>query len=71
MAGIIEFIKGGVRFDYGDQFTKVESYDTDLIALVEDHGGDFPVRVVDVEEPSEVACWCHGDIAAAVLHAIS
>lgn len=67
---IIEFINSDVRFDYGDQFTKVESYDTDLIALVDDHGGDFPVRVIDAEEPSEATCWSHGDIAAAVLHAI-
>lgn len=68
---IIEFINSDVRFDYGDQFTKVESYDTDLIALVEDHGGDFHVRVIDAEEPSEETCWSQGDIAAAVLHAIS
>ena len=68
---IIEFINSDVRFDYGDQLTKVESYDTDRIALVEDHGGDFPVRVIDTEEPSETTCWSHGDIAAAVLHAIS
>lgn len=67
---IIEFITYSVRFDYGDQFTKVESYDTDHIALVEDHGGDFPVRVIDAEAPSEATCWSHGDIAAAVLHAI-
>lgn len=68
---IIELINSGVRFDYGDQFTKVESYDTDLIALVEDHGGDFPVRVIGTEGPSEETCWSHGDIAAAVLRAIS
>lgn len=68
---IIEFINSDVRFDYGDQLTKVESYDTDLIALVEDHGGDFPVRVIDTEGPSEATCWSHGDVAAAVLHAIS
>jgi hypothetical protein len=68
---IVEFINSDARFDYGDQFTKVESYDTDFIALVEDHDGDFPVRVIGVEEPSESSCWSHGDIAAAVLHAIS
>lgn len=68
---IIEFIADGVHFDCGDQFTKVESYDTDLIALVEDSSGDFPVQVVDVDEPSESSCWSHGDVAAAVLHAIS
>lgn len=68
---IIEFINSDVRFDYGDQLTKVESYDTDLIALVGDHGGDFPVRVIDTEGPSEETCWSHGDVAAAVLHAIS
>ena len=67
---IIEFINSDVRFDYGAQLTKVESYDTDRIALVEDHGGDFPVRVIDAEAPSEATCWSHGDIAAAVLHAI-
>lgn len=67
---IIEFINSDVRFDYGTQLTKVESYDTDHIALVEDHGGDFPVRVIDAEAPSEATCWSHGDIAAAVLHAI-
>lgn len=68
---IVEFINSDVRFDYGDQLTKVESYDTDHIALVEGHGGDFPVRVIDAEATSEVTCWSHGDIAAAVLHAIS
>lgn len=68
---IIEFINSDVRFDYGDQLTKVESYDTDLIALVGDHGGDFPVRVIDTEGPSEETCWSHGDVAAAVLHTIS
>lgn len=67
---IIEFINSDVRFDYGAQLTKVEPYDTDHIALVEDHGGDFPVRVIDAEAPSETTCWSHGDIAAAVLHAI-
>lgn len=69
-SAIIEFINSDVRFDYGDQFTKVESYDTDRIALVEDHGGDFPVRVIGTEGPSEETCWSNGDIAAAVLHAI-
>ena len=58
---IIEFINSDVRFDYGAQLTKVESYDTDRIALVEDHGGDFPVRVIDAEAPSEATCWSHGD----------
>lgn len=68
---VVEYINDDVRFDYGNQLTKVESYDTDHIALVEDHGGDFPVRVIDAEAPSEATCWSHGDIAAAVLHAIS
>lgn len=68
---IVEFINSDVLFAYGDQFTKVESYDTDLIAIVEDHDGDFPVRVIDTERPSGVTCWSHGDIAAAILHAIS
>lgn len=68
---VVEYINDDVRFDYGNQLTKVESYDTDFIALVEDGSGDFPVRVVDVDETSESSCWSHGDVAAAVLHAIS
>lgn len=68
---VVEYINDDVRFDYGIQLTKVESYDTDFIALVEDGSGYFPVRVVDVGETSESSCWSHGDVAAAVLHAIS
>ena len=68
---IVEFFNEDVRFDYGDRFTKVESYVTDGIALVEDGGSSSPARVIDVETASDATYLSASDVAAAVLFTIS
>lgn len=68
---IVEFFNEDVRFDYGDRFTKVESYITDGVALVEDGDSSSPVRVIDVETVSDATFWSASDVAAAVLFTIS
>lgn len=59
------------RFDQGGRSTKVSTGDYDNAALVEDCGSESPARVIDVGAVSDVTCWSQGDIAAAVLYAIS
>lgn len=59
------------RFDDGDRLTKVYSSDSDNVALVEDYDPESPIRVIDVDAVSDVTCWGQGDVAAAVLYAIS
>ena len=68
---IVEFFNEHVRFDYGDRFTKVESYITDGVALVEDGDSSSPARVIDVETVSDTTFWSASDVAATVLFTIS
>lgn len=58
-------------FDQGDRLTKVSTSESDNVALVEDYDPESPIRVIDVDAVSDVTCWSHGDVAAAVLCAIS
>lgn len=59
------------RFDSGDRLTKASTSESDNVALVEDYDPESPIRVIDVDAMSDVACWSQGDVAAAVLYAIS
>lgn len=59
------------RFDHGDRLTKVSTSESDNVALVEDYDPESPIRVIDVDAVSDVTCWSQGDVAAAVLYAIS
>lgn len=59
------------RFDSGDRLTKASTSESDNVALVEDYGPESPILVIDVDAMSDVACWSQGDVAAAVLYAIS
>lgn len=68
---LVENFQRGVRYEYGDRLTKVESAYTELVTLVEECGPESPIRVIDIEVVSDAACWSQGDVAAAVLHAIS
>lgn len=58
------------RFDSGDRLTKVSTSESGNVALVEDYDPESPIRVID-GTMSDVACWSQGDVAAAVLYAIS
>ena len=68
---LVEHFHWYARFDQGDRLTKVSTCKSDNVALVEDYDPESPVRVIDVDAVSDVTCWSQGDIAAAVLHAIS
>ena len=59
------------HFDHGDRLTKVSNSESDNVALVEDYDPESPIRVIDVDAVSDVTCWSQGDVAAAVLYAIS
>ena len=59
------------RFDSGDRLTKVSTSESDNVALVEDYDPESPTCVIDVDAMSDMACWSQGDVAAAVLYAIS
>lgn len=68
---LVEHFHWYARFDYGDRLTKVSTCESDNVALVEDYDPESPARVINVDAASDVACWSQGDIAAAVLYAIS
>lgn len=68
---IVDFFNDDTRFTYGARFTKVESYGTEEVAMVEDWEEDSPMRVIDVEHTIDTTHWSHSDVAAAVLYAIS
>lgn len=68
---LVERFHWQARFDSGDRITKVYTSESDNVALVEDYDPESPIRVIDVDAMSDVACWSQGDIAAAVLYAIS
>lgn len=68
---LVEYFHWQARFDHGDRLTKVSTSESDNAALVEDYDPESPIRVIDVDTVSDVTCWSHGDVAAAVLYAIS
>ena len=68
---IIEFVDKDVYITHGARFTKVDSYRNERIAMVEDWDNESPTRVIDIETAEDVARWAMGDIAAAVMCAIS
>lgn len=68
---LVERFHWQARFDSGDRLTKVSTSESDNVALVEDCDPESPIRVIGVDAVSDVACWSQGDVAAAVLHAIS
>lgn len=68
---IVEFFNDDVRFTHGARLTKVESYYTDQVAMVDDWQTDSPVNVIDVQTAEDTTHWAASDVAAAVLYAIS
>lgn len=68
---LVEHFQRGVRYECGDRLTKVESTYTERASIVEDYNPESPIRVIDVDAVSDVTCWSQGDVAAAVLYAIS
>lgn len=68
---LVERLHWQARFDSGDRLTKVSTSESDNVALVEDCDPESPIRVIDVDAMSDVTCWLQGDVAAAVLYAIS
>lgn len=68
---LVERLHWQARFDQGDRLTKVSTSEHDNVALVEDYDPESPIRVINVDDVSDVTCWSHGDVAAAVLYAIS
>jgi hypothetical protein len=68
---LVERLHWQARFDQGDRLTKVSTSEHDNVALVEDYDPESPIRVIDVDAVSDVTCWSQGDVAAAVLYAIS
>lgn len=68
---LVERLHWQARFDQGDRLTKVSTGESDNVALVEDYDPESPIRVIDVDTVSDVTCWSQGDVAAAVLYAIS
>lgn len=68
---LVERFHWQARFNSGDRLTKVSTSESDNVALVEDYDPESPIRVIDVDAVSDVACWSQVDVAAAVLYAIS
>lgn len=68
---LVERLHWQARFDQGDRLTKVSTSESDNVALVEDYDPESPIRVIDVDAASDATCWSQGDVAAAVLYAIS
>lgn len=68
---IVEFFNDDVQFTHGSRLTKVESYLTDQVAIVDDRRTDSPVNVIDVQTAEDTAHWAMCDVAAAVLYAIA
>ena len=68
---IVEFFNGDATFIHGARFTKVESYLTDKVAIVDDWRTDSPVNVIDVQTAEDTTHWSMSDVAAAVLYTIS
>lgn len=68
---MVVFFNDDARILQGDRYSKVESREYGRVAIVEDDGPDAPICVIDVDAVTDVVCWSQGDVAAAVLYAIS
>lgn len=68
---IVTFFNANARILQGDRYSKVESRVSERIAVVEDDGPDSPICVINVDAVSDTTHWSMGDVAAAVLCAIS
>lgn len=68
---IVDFFNGDAAFIHGARFTAVESPATEKTALVEDWERESPTSVINVETAEDTTHWSMGDVAAAVLNAIS
>jgi hypothetical protein len=68
---IVTFFNADARILQGDRYSKVESRMSERIAVVEDDGPDSPICVINVDAVSDTTHWSMGDVAAAVLYAIS
>lgn len=68
---LVERFQWGVRFDHGARLTKVETSESDNVALVDDLGPESPARIINVALTHDTTCWAPSDVAAAVLYAIS
>lgn len=68
---LVERFQWTARFDHGPRLTKVETSESDNVALVEDLGPESPIRVINVALTYDTTCWAPSDVAAAVLYAIS
>lgn len=68
---LVEHFHWQARFSQGDRLTKVSTSESYNEALVEDFNPESPIRVIDIDAVSDVTCWSQGDVAAAVLYAIS
>lgn len=68
---IVTFFNADARILQGDRYSKVESRVSERIAVVEDDGPDSPICVINVDAVSDTTHWSMGDVAAAVLYAIS
>lgn len=68
---LVEHFQWTARFDHGPRFTKVETSESDNVALVEDFDPGSPIRVINVALAYDTTCCAQSDIAAAVLYAIS
>jgi hypothetical protein len=68
---IVEFFNEDTHIVHDARLTKVESYLTEQIAIVDDWQTDSPVNVIDVQTTEDTTHWAMSDVAAAVLYAIS
>ena len=68
---IVEFFNEDTHIVHGSRLTKVESYLSEQIAIVDDWQTDSPVNVIDVQTAEDTTHWVMSDVAAAVLYAIS
>lgn len=68
---IVEFFNGDAAFIHGARFTAVYSPATEKTAMVEDGDPESPMCVINVETAEDTTHWSMGDVAAAVLYAIS
>ena len=68
---IVDALCEDAYFYEGDRITKVLSWGTENVVLVEDYNPESPIRVIDVERVIDAMFWAPIDVAAAVLNAIS
>lgn len=68
---IVEFFNGDATFIHGARFTKVESYLTGPVVIVDGWRTDSPVNVIDVQTAEDTTHRAMSDVAAAVLYTIS